>query len=97
MKKIHLGIQLVPLEHGRQSWQLIDRFIEHIRSTGNRFEVSPLETIIECSFEEGMNMIRWCYDLMESEFKGDYLLYTRMHAHTLATVSWNEKTLHRKS
>lgn len=97
MKKIHLGIQLVPLEQGKQAWPLIDRFIEHIRSTGSRFEVSPLETIVECSFEEGMSLIKWCYELMEREFAGDYLLYTRMHANAVESVNWNEKTLQRKS
>jgi uncharacterized protein YqgV (UPF0045/DUF77 family) len=88
---IHLGLQVVPMAPREQSFPAIDQVIEMIASAGHRYEVTPFETFIECSFEEAIKIIEQSSKLMNEIFKGEYLINARFHIHTEESIVWEDK------
>lgn len=88
---IHLGIQIVPLAPREKAFPAIDRVIEMISAKGFRFQVTPFETVIECGFEDAIQIIEESAGLMRKEFSGEYLINSRFHIHPGTDVLWDEK------
>jgi len=88
---IHLGIQVVPMAERSNSFPAIDRIIEHISKKNFLFEVTPFETVVECTFPEALNIIKETFEIMNANFKGEYLINTRFHIHPSQSISWDEK------
>lgn len=89
--KIHLGIQVVPLAGRNEGFPAIDRVIDLIAGKGYRYQVTPFETIIECSFEEAIDLIKESAELMNRNFCREYLINSRFHIYPGASVLWEEK------
>jgi len=50
---VNVGVQVLPLSEDALS--IVDRAIAAIAASGLRYEVGPLETVIEGPFEEALN------------------------------------------
>lgn len=88
---IHLGIQIVPLASRERAFPAIDKVIDLISGKGFRFQVTPFETIVECGFEDALQIIEESADLMKKEFSGEYLINSRFHIHPGTDVLWEDK------
>jgi uncharacterized protein YqgV (UPF0045/DUF77 family) len=51
-RKINVAIQVLPEADGKIKYELVDKAIEAIQSTGFNYQVCPFETVVECTFEE---------------------------------------------
>ncbi|SHE48665.1 Uncharacterized conserved protein YqgV, UPF0045/DUF77 family [Mariniphaga anaerophila] len=50
--KINVAIQVLPEADGRVKYELVDKAIAAIKSTGFEHQVCPFETVVECTYEE---------------------------------------------
>jgi uncharacterized protein YqgV (UPF0045/DUF77 family) len=90
-KIIHIGIQVVPMIIREQAFPVIDQVIAAIAAHEFRYAVTPFETVVECSFEEAMQLLQECHAMMNQSFQGEYLINARFHIHTDEAVHWEDK------
>jgi len=51
-RTINVAIQVLPEADGRVKYELVDKAIEAIQSTGFYHQICPFETVVECTFED---------------------------------------------
>ena len=90
-KTIHIGIQVVPMVVREQAFPVIDKVIAAIAAHGFRYAVTPFETVVECGFDEAMELLKECHAMMDGSFQGEYLINARFHIHTNEAVHWEDK------
>jgi uncharacterized protein YqgV (UPF0045/DUF77 family) len=56
-RKINVAIQVIPEADGKIKYELVDKAIEAIITTGFEYQVCPFETVVECTFEELSGLI----------------------------------------
>jgi len=52
-----VAIQVLPEANGKLKYDLVDKAIEAIKLTGLKYEVCPFETVVECNFDELLELI----------------------------------------
>ena len=52
-----MAIQVLPEADGKVKYELVDKAIEYIQSTGYKYQVCPFETVIECEFGQLSELI----------------------------------------
>lgn len=52
MAAINVSLQVIPKVPEEQTYDVVDRVIEYIASTGVKYEVGPMETTMEGELEE---------------------------------------------
>ena len=55
-----VAIQVLPKADDKKLIEIVDKVIDYIRSTGQRFIVGPFETTIEGDFDPLMDIVREC-------------------------------------
>lgn len=50
--KINVAIQVLPEADGKIKYELVDKAIEAIQTSGFKYQVCPFETVVECKYEE---------------------------------------------
>ena len=55
-----VAIQVLPNVEGERVIEIVDKVIEHIKSTGLNYFVSPFETTVEGGFDELMRLVKEC-------------------------------------
>lgn len=66
-----IAIQVLPAVNRDEVFETVDKVIEYIDSTGFNYHVGPFETTVEGSFEELMDLIKKCHEVIfESEIVG---------------------------
>lgn len=56
--QINMAIQVLPVtDHGIR-YEIVDQAIDVIAASGFRYKVCPFETVVECSLEEGLGLVR---------------------------------------
>ncbi len=58
MKKINIAIQIIPTTEKTHPYKVIDHVIALIASKGYNYLVCPFETVVECTFEEAMELLQ---------------------------------------
>jgi uncharacterized protein YqgV (UPF0045/DUF77 family) len=93
---INIGFQLVPLAR-MNNIEIIDGVIAILQSKGYRYEVNPFETVVECTFEQGTQLMNEINDYCNGIDELARLLYIRIHAKTGEDILMSSKTeKHRK-
>jgi uncharacterized protein YqgV (UPF0045/DUF77 family) len=90
-KIINIGLQLVPLNiHER--YEMIDDVIALIKSKQYKTVVTPFETVVECTFEQGTTLMNEINTIMQQQENLTWLLNVRIHANTAEDVFMSSKT-----
>ena len=56
--KINAAIQVLPESEGKLKYNLVDEAINAIQQSGLKYEVCPFETVVECTFEELLVLLK---------------------------------------
>ena len=86
-----MGIQLVPLNIDA-NFDLIDEAIAIIKKHDYKTTVTPFETVIECTFEQGTNVLNELNLLCNMHDNLTWLLHVRIHAKTGSDIIMENKT-----
>lgn len=50
--RINVAVQVLPQDDNKLSYDLVDKAIEAIKSTGFSYQVCPFETVVECTYND---------------------------------------------
>lgn len=89
--KIHLALQIVPLCEGKHPYQIIDKAIEVIANSGVRYEVGPMETVLEGGYEEVMRIAKKAQEACFQAGAGELVVNIKLHLRRDNDVTWEEK------
>lgn len=90
--RINASIQIVPKTSGNEdTYALVDKAIEAIRASGIRHFVTPLETIVEGTYDEVMNVFRRATEAV-APAADEVLIFTKIHMSAHRDISFEEKT-----
>ena len=65
-KMINVAIQVLPEADGKVKYELVDKAIEYIQSTGFKYQVCPFETVVECRFDQLSELLENIHDACEA-------------------------------
>jgi uncharacterized protein YqgV (UPF0045/DUF77 family) len=78
MKKINLGIQIIPKSKELDSYALVDKAIEVIQQSGVKYLVTPFETVMEGPQDELMAVALKAQQAVLDAGADEVLVYFRM-------------------
>ncbi|AEJ62222.1 protein of unknown function DUF77 [Spirochaeta thermophila DSM 6578] len=67
MAKVHVSLQILPMVERDRLYQVVDRVIEYIRSSGVRYVVGPMETTMEGEMDELLDIVKEAHRICEQE------------------------------
>lgn len=89
--KIHLAIQIVPLSHDTHPYTIIDKAIEVIAASQLRYEVGPMETVIEGPYDEVMIVAKKAQEACLAAGATEIVATIKLHIRKNDDVTWDEK------
>ena len=88
---IHLAIQIVPLRTSAHPYAAIDKAIEVIASSGLKYQVGPMETVIEGRYDEVWSIAKKAQQACLEHGVEELVVTLKLHIRKDADVSWEEK------
>jgi len=58
MDQINVSLQILPVVEEEHIYEVVDQVIRYIDSTGVKYVVGPMETTMEGSFDDLMNIVK---------------------------------------
>jgi uncharacterized protein (TIGR00106 family) len=95
--QIHFAIQIVPITRTVHPYKIIDKAIEVIRQSGVRFEVGPMETVMEGDYDTIMKAVKEAQEICLAEGADEIVVTMKVHARKDGDVTWEEKNTGRRS
>jgi uncharacterized protein YqgV (UPF0045/DUF77 family) len=89
--QINASIQIVPKSSTPDTYALVDKAIHVIRDSGITHMVTPLETIVEGSFEEVMDVFNQATQAV-APHADEVLVFIKMHLSAHRDITFGEKT-----
>ncbi len=90
-QKIHLALQIVPKKEGANTYHLVDKAIEVIQSSGVKYMVTPMETVMEGTFDELHTIALNAQKAVMAAGAEEVLVYIKMHYRKSGDVTFEEK------
>ena len=79
---VNIALQILPTSKTIHPYQLVDKAIEVIASSGLRYKVTPFETVIEGSYEEIMNVVKLAQDACYKAGADSLMTYIKIQSST---------------
>ena len=89
--QIHFAIQIVPISKIHHPYLLIDKAIDVIKNSGLRYEVCPMETVIEGDYDTIMKVIKEAQLACLNAGADEIVVTMKVHARKDSDVTWEEK------
>jgi len=89
--QIHFAIQIVPITTTHHPYAIIDKAIEVIKKSGLRYEVCPMETVIEGDYDAIMKVIKEAQEVCLAGGADEIVVTMKIHARKDSGVTWEEK------
>ncbi len=89
--QIHFAIQIVPISKTHHPYTLIDKAIDIIKESGLRYEVCPMETVIEGDYDTIMAVIKKAQEVCFEGGADEIVVSMKLHARKDSDVTWEEK------
>ena len=89
--KVHLAIQIIPLNSKIHPYEIIDKAIEEIDRAGLRYEVGPMETVIEGQYEQVMEVAKRAQQACLNSGANELVVNMKLHLRKDGDVTWEEK------
>lgn len=90
--KINASIQIVPKTTNNNSYELVDKAIEIIKSSKLKHRVTPMDTIIEGHYDEIMAIFKQAQQAVLDAGAGELIVNMKFHIRNGGDVSFEEKT-----
>ena len=92
MEIINMGLQIVPKSKTQDTYNLVDKAIEVIQTSGVNYEVTPFETVMEGPQEQLMAIAMEAQQAVLNAGAEEILVYYRLHIRKDGNVTMDEKT-----
>lgn len=88
---INASIQIVPKTKTKDTYTLVDKAIQIIRTSGLKQMVTPFETIVEGPYDKIMEVFRKANSTVAEE-SDEILVFIKLHIRKDRDVTFEEKT-----
>lgn len=88
---VNIAVQVLPEGGGSISYALVDEAIRVIADSGFAYRVCPFETVVECSLEEGLDLIADIHKAVESAGADRMLTYVKIQSDFTGDVAISDK------
>ena len=89
--QIHFAIQIVPISRTQHPYELIDKAIDIIKTSGVRYEVGPMETVLEGDYDTIMAIAKKAQQACLDSGAEEIVVTMKVHAKKNGNVTWEEK------
>lgn len=89
--QIHFAIQIVPKSATNYSYKIIDRAIDVIKQSGLRYEVGPMETVIQGNYDTIIEVVTKAQQVCFDAGADEIIVNMKVHARKDSDVTWEEK------
>ena len=79
---VNIALQILPTSKTIHPYQLVDKAIEVIASSGLRYKVTPFETVMEGSYEEIMNVVKLAQEACYKAGADSLMTYIKIQSST---------------
>jgi uncharacterized protein YqgV (UPF0045/DUF77 family) len=90
--KINLAVQVLPSSNDKHPYDIVDKAIEYIQSTGIKHEVCPFETVLEGEYREIMDTVEKIQDVCYAAGATGLLVNMKIQSRQDGDVTIEEKT-----
>ncbi|MFZ6010494.1 MAG: thiamine-binding protein [Bacteroidota bacterium] len=92
--QIHFAIQIVPITK-LPHYPIIDKAIEVIRQSGVKYQVGPMETVMQGPYDTLMDIAKKAQQACLDAGADEVVVTMKIHARKIGDVTWEEKNLDR--
>ncbi len=89
--KINAALQIVPRSEDEDIYSIIDKAIEVIGASGLKYEVTPMETVIEGPYDQVFEVIKAAQAAAFSSGAFELLVNIKLHIRKDGDVTFEEK------
>ncbi len=89
--QIHFAIQIVPISTSPDLYEIIDKAIDVIKQSGLRYEVGPMETVIQGDYDTVFAVAKKAQQVCLDAGADEIVVTMKVHARKNADVTWEEK------
>jgi uncharacterized protein (TIGR00106 family) len=90
--QINASIQIIPSTTRDNKYELVDAAIEVIQKSGLRYQVTPLETIVEGDYDEVMKVFKEAQQATLTAGSEEIIVFIKLHAAHERDIRFEEKT-----
>ncbi len=92
--QINASIQIVPVSKrvNTHSYELIDRAIEVIEQSGLKYQVTPMETVVQGAYDEIMAVFKKAQEMCLDAGADELVVQVRLHIDNRKDVHFEDKT-----
>ena len=90
-KNVNVAVQVLPEGTRKESYLIVDKVIEYIKSSGIKYKVCPFETVLEGDYDTIMNLVRGIPDICYSNGSGNIIMNLKIQASNENDVSIEDK------
>lgn len=77
---VNIALQILPTSKNIHPYDLVDKAIEVIATSGLRYKVTPFETVMEGSYDEIMNVIKLAQDACYAAGADSLMTYVKIQS-----------------
>ncbi len=89
--RINASIQIIPKSDNKDTYALVDKAILTIRDSGLKHMVTPMETIVEGTYEEIMQVFKEANEAV-LPYADELIVFIKLHINSARDVTFEEKT-----
>lgn len=86
-----MAVQVLPEADRGISYAMVDEAIRVIGSSGHRYQVCPFETVVECTLEEALELVRQIHAACERAGTHRMLTYLKIQTDFGGDVTIEDK------
>ena len=90
--QINISLQIIPKGKEDTRYALVDQAISVIRASGLRYLVTPMETVIEGSYDTVMEVVKAAQEACLASGAEEVLTIVKLHIRNGKDVTFEEKT-----
>lgn len=91
MTSVNLGFQVIPKTTSHNTYEIVDKAIEVVQQSGVKYEVGPMETVMEGELDELMDIVKRAQDACIEAGATEVMTYVKIHYRPHKGVTIDEK------
>ncbi len=89
--KVNLGFQVIPKSIEQNTYEIVDKAIEVVQKSGVKYDVGPMETVMEGELDELIDIVKRAQDACIEGGASEVMTYVKIHYRPHKGVTIDEK------
>jgi uncharacterized protein (TIGR00106 family) len=89
--QVNVALQVLPRAKNKDTYQLVDKAIEIIQSSGLKYKVCPFETVIEGDYDKIMSIVKEVHEACYAAGTEEMMTYIKIQSSASKAVTIQDK------